>query len=356
MTGPAPLADIAEVTRRTGIEASRILFFEREFSDLLGRAPGRSDLTRFSEAEIAAIQRMHQLAVVERRPLDEVRRMLSAGGMAAASAPHVLTVTSGKGGVGKTTVALNLAVALAGGGRKVVLFDADFGLANVHVLAGINPRATLVEFLNGSLPMADLLMPGPGGIRVVCGGSGISGMADLDAKQMTRVGRELLLAAAGCDVVVVDTAAGASRGVLHFLQMADSIVVVATPNLASTLDAYSLIKLAHQEGIRSPLHLLVNLAESEEEGASVYERVSSCAARFLGRAPAHLGSIVRDPIVEQAARQRSPLVLAHPRSDAAGRLAGIAAQLAGHLRPRKGPRRRPARARPAENFAETKSS
>jgi flagellar biosynthesis protein FlhG len=212
-------------------------------------------------------------------------------------------------------------------GQRVLLFDADLGMANAHVFAGINPKATILDVVDGRAALADVLMAGPGGIHVVCGASGVGRLADLHPRILEALGRELMQIAADFDVLVIDTGAGVSPTVTHFLGLAQEIVVVTTPNLAATLDAYGLMKVAHESGLKTRMQVLVNQAEDFNEATAVLVRIVGCASRFLQTAPGHLGFLQRDSAFERASQQRLPLVLAEPSNLNALRIAAIAAQL-----------------------------
>ncbi|HMP76924.1 MAG TPA: P-loop NTPase [Kiritimatiellia bacterium] len=327
MTGGAPEQGfvLRDVVRETGLEESKIRFFERMFPEHFETA-GAAART-FSAKQVAILRDLAELLPKHRNNLSAVRAELQKRHAAPTRALRVITVTSGKGGVGKTTVSINLALALARGGARTLLFDADLGLANVHVLAGLQPRNTIVELLQGTASIDEIVHDGPGGIRVICGGSGISGLADLKMDFVQFLGRELQRMGRIADVVVVDTAAGLTASVLHFIGLADDVVVVATPNLASTLDAYSLIKVARQEQIPGRIHLLVNQAADERQARHVREKICTCARKFIGFEPEAIGHLTRDPLMEAAVQRREPYLLAHPESDNARRFEEMAARL-----------------------------
>lgn len=340
MTQPSrggPLS-IRDLVRQTGLEESKIRFFERMFPDLFEGGSARPSAHPFTAQHVALVREIAELLQVHRNNLSAVRAEMARRHAAPARGVRVITVTSGKGGVGKTTVALNLALALVQSGTRTLLFDGDLGLANVHVLAGLSPRNTIVELLQGQASIDEIIHDGPAGLKLICGGSGISGLADLKMDFVHFLGRELRRIAHGADTVVLDTAAGLTASVLHFIRLADEVIVVATPNLASTLDAYSLIKVARQEQMPGRIGLLVNQAVDDGQAAHVRDKICACARQFLGFAPHPLGQLLRDPLMEAAVQRRQPYLLAYPETENARRFAALAAALAP----------RPPAARPAD--------
>jgi flagellar biosynthesis protein FlhG len=297
-----------------GIEPARLQFIQREFQDVLGDRP-----------EAKLIHEIHEALFTEGKSVAVVRNQLTRQRRAL----RVIAVTSGKGGVGKTTVSVNLAVALAAQGQRVLLFDADLGMANVHIFAGVTPRGTLLDVVEGRLRLAQILTSGPAGVQVVCGASGVAGLADLDPRVIDRLGIELARLAEDFDVLLIDTGAGISAQVMQFLALAHEMIVVATPNLAATLDAYGVIKVAREANLAAQISIIVNQTDDESEAGAIFARLSGCAYRFLQFLPASLGSLRRDRAVETANQSRQPLVLSQPGSENARRFAVMASRLAG---------------------------
>lgn len=221
---------------------------------------------------------------------------------------QVIAVTGGKGGVGKTNVAVNLGVALSKMGRRTTLLDADLGLANVDVLLGLKPRRTLADVLTGECGINDVIVPGPAGLRIVPAASGTREMVNLDARQhagliaaFSEIGHQM-------DVLIVDTAAGISDAVVNFLCAAQEILVVVCNEPTSITDAYALIKVLNQDHGIDKARVVANMTRSEEDAENLFAKLVRVADRFLD-VTLHLeGSIPFDDQLRRAVqRQRSVL-------------------------------------------------
>ena len=239
----------------------------------------------------------------------------------------VLTVTSGKGGVGKTNIAANLAICLAASGKKVVLLDADLGLGNLDLIMNINSRANLSHVVSGQKTLQDIIHVGPAGVEVICGGSGIEDMANLNKFQRKRLLDELDKLQDDADIIIIDTGAGISSSVLSFCQAADHVLVITTPEPSAMTDAYAMIKVLASKRYDGRVSLVVNMANSVAEGKRTYRQIADVAMRFLSMPVYEAGVICRTDKLTAAVRKRIPVVLAHPRSRITSSLAAMAARL-----------------------------
>ncbi len=240
---------------------------------------------------------------------------------------HTIAVASGKGGVGKSNVALNLAVLLSAAGNRVALLDADLGLANLDVLTGAQARANLAHVVAGQRVLTDIVIDLPSGVQLVPGASGLARMADLTEFQRTKLVNELGALEEQNDVIVVDTGAGIGRSVTSFAATADTVLVVATPEPTSITDAYALVKVLSLQRNEARLSLLVNFASDRNEARATYNRIATVAREFLGVALYDAGYVLTDAKVPMAVRKRQPYVLAYPRCSASRCMAALATKL-----------------------------
>ena len=226
-------------------------------------------------------------------------------------------MTSGKGGVGKTNFSTNLSLMLAKQGKRVIVVDADLGLANLHVVFGFTPQRSLEHVLRGECSLKEILCDAPGGVQVIAGGSGIVDLANLTEAQRDSFMIGLAELDTLADIIILDTGAGLSHGVLAFLNAAEEIIVVTTPEPTSLTDAYATIKVVASANPSAKLRLMVNMAQSEAEADAVSHKLALIAQRFLGIEPEYLGFVPMDPAVPRAVRAQQPFVLAQPHSEAA---------------------------------------
>ncbi|ADI01754.1 MinD/ParA family protein [Syntrophothermus lipocalidus] len=240
---------------------------------------------------------------------------------------RVVVVTSGKGGVGKTNLALNLALALAESGLRIVLLDADMGLANVDIILGLAPKYNLYHVIRGEKGIKEIILHGPCGLEIIPGGSGIQELANLPEEALQAVIRDLGRLDGEYDLMIIDTGAGISNSVLSYVTAADDIVVVTTPEPTSLTDAYGIIKAASNRQARGAVYIVVNRVETETEGILVAQKLISVGERFLGVEMKLLGCLVEDRAVEVAVKNQQPFLVSHPNSQVSRNVRDIARKL-----------------------------
>ncbi|QOV91610.1 MinD/ParA family protein [Humisphaera borealis] len=257
----------------------------------------------------------------------------------------VIAITSGKGGVGKSNVAVNLAITLSKGGKKVVLLDADLGLANADVLCGIDLQCNLSHVIARRKELSEVMIKAPGGFSLVGGASGLARMADLSDADRQRLVDALAELEDQADIIIVDTGAGISPNVLTFTQAADHVLVVTTPEPTAITDAYAVIKvicrrdgtardpMAANDNTKRKMSLLVNQARSPAEARVVYERIAKVARQFIGTTLFDAGSVPLDDQVPACVRRRTPFTIASPRSAASQAIQQLAMKLAAGVTP-----------------------
>ena len=252
-------------------------------------------------------------------PISEVKIDQAAGlrRMAAPRPVHVIAVTSGKGGVGKTNVSVNLAVAMADAGKQVLLLDADLSLANVDVMLGLHPRYNLAHVISGERTLEEIIVPGPGGLKIVPASSGVQRMAELSPHEHAGVIRAFSELGNSLDTLIIDTAAGISDGVVSFTRASQEVVVVVCDEPASITDAYALIKLLSREYGMHRFRILANMAHSVQEARELYGKILKVTDRFLDVALDFMGMVPFDEYLRKAVQKQRAVVDAYPRSRAA---------------------------------------
>jgi flagellar biosynthesis protein FlhG len=241
---------------------------------------------------------------------------------------QVIAVTGGKGGVGKTSVAVNLAVALADHGKRVLLFDGDLGLANVDVLLGLTPRHTLEHVLDGRCTLEEAVIDTPLGFKVLPAASGVARLAGLSTAEHLGLVQAFSHLTAGLDVLIVDTAAGIADGVRQFCQAAQQVLVVLRDEPASLTDAYALIKVLNREHSVQRFRILANMSAAQGAGEALYRKLERVANRFLDVVLEYAGEIPDDSFVRNAVREQRSVVRAYPSSAAARAFVRLAKQAA----------------------------
>jgi flagellar biosynthesis protein FlhG len=230
---------------------------------------------------------------------------------------RAIAVTGGKGGVGKTNVSVNLAVALADLGRKVMVLDADLGLANIDVVLGLHPQYDLSHVLRGERLLEEVVIEGPSGVLVIPAASGIQQMAELSEAEHAGLIRAFSDLSNDVDILVVDTAAGISHTVVSFSRAVQEVIVVVCDEPASITDAYALIKLLNREYGVNRFRILANMTRTTQEGRELYNKMCRVTDRYLDVMLSFMGSIPYDDSLRKAVRSQKPVVHAFPRSTSA---------------------------------------
>jgi len=230
---------------------------------------------------------------------------------------RVISITGGKGGIGKTTLSINLAVAFAKLNQKVLLFDADLGLANVDVMLGLHPDKNIHDVLSGECTLPDVCIRGPHGINIIPAASGIQEMADLSSIESIELIRSFSSMADSIDIMIIDLASGISNQVIDFTHAAQDVIVMICNDPTSLMDSYAVIKILHQKYARSRFGIVVNKVKNPAEGYQVFSKFQDVAAKFIHISMHYLGHIPSDDFIAVAARERVSVVDKFPQSKSA---------------------------------------
>lgn len=274
-----------------------------------------------------------------RRSLGDIVRLSAAdGGMigvqeagmkAVPASSQAICVASGKGGTGKTIFSTNVGIILANQNFKVTLIDADLGLANAHLLLGLDPKHDVSQLVGGELTMDDVLVDAPHGLKILPGGSGIAELADLNEGKVQYLAHQLMQLDERSDITLVDCSAGITRQVLRFLASAHGLVVVTTPEVTSMIDGYAVIKNVYRLRSDIQIWLVVNRIKDPDDAEAVFEKMRTIVRKRLGKVKMNLlGAIPHDRYVLRSVMVRQPVVLAHPRSFATSCFKNMAGTLA----------------------------
>jgi len=238
-----------------------------------------------------------------------------------------IAVTSGKGGVGKTNIVANLAMALSRRGKKVLVVDADLSLANVDVLLGMNPAYNLSHVLAGTKRLGEVLVEGPAGIRILPAASGSAELSNLREDELDGLTRQFASFMPDLDLVLIDTGAGLSDSVLAFVHSAAEVLIVTTPEPTAYIDAYQMLKNVHNHDPQKPVHLVINMAASEKEAQQTVDFMKKMSERFLHHTIRSFGWVLRDPDVPLAIRAQKAFLDESPHGIAARGIHGLATRL-----------------------------
>ncbi len=236
----------------------------------------------------------------------------------------VITITSGKGGVGKTSVTVNLAIALSQRGYRVVIIDADLGLSNIDVVFGIVPKYSLLDLVNCNKGILDILCEGPNNIKFISGGSGVQELINLDKNSLENFIANMSLLDHIADYILVDTGAGLSDTVMDFVISAEEVILVVTPEPTSITDAYAVVKTVARIKKDCNINVLINRADSEIEAKNVYNNFSTVAERFLSMKLNAIGYLPYDHSFTKSVKMQKPYILNYPKSNTSKMISDIA--------------------------------
>lgn len=244
---------------------------------------------------------------------------------------RVITITSGKGGVGKSTLTVNLAIELSRRGKRVIILDADFGLANVEIMLGIRPLFNLGDLMFRGKDLKDIITPGPENIGFISGGSGIQELSRLTRDQVIYLVQKLCELDEMADYILVDTGAGISDAVLEFVSSSNEVVIVATPEPTSITDAYALLKTLNRKSDFSPevtsLGMVANRIADAEEGLNLHHKLGVVVDKFLNIRIDYIGGVLQDPNCSKAIMQQQPVLISYPNSPSAKAIRAVADSL-----------------------------
>jgi len=230
---------------------------------------------------------------------------------------RVVAVTSGKGGVGKTNLSVNLGVALSQMGRRVALLDADMGLANVDILLGLSPKYNLSHVLHGEKTLEDIMLTGPAGLKVIPASSGVQQMSELNNIEQAGVIRAFSEIDQNLDVLIVDTAAGISSSVVNFARACQEIIVVVCDEPTSLTDAYAYIKLLNRDYGLNKFHIVANMVQSVQQGQQLFNKLGKVTEKYLDVTLSYTGAVPFDEYLRKSVQKQTPVLEAFPRSKSA---------------------------------------
>lgn len=243
---------------------------------------------------------------------------------------RTIAVASGKGGVGKTNITANLAIGLSRLNKKVLVFDADLGLSNIDVILNLATRYNIKDLFNGGMKLKDLIVDGPGGIKILPASSGIQELTALDEFQRLRLLEEFDTYDDSVDYLLIDTSSGISSNVAFFCMAAQDIIIVTSSEPTAMTDAYALIKVLFTKYQEKYFKVLVNSVKDETEATAVYRRLSKAAEKFLSISLDYMGYVPHDNFVRLAVRQQKALVELYPESEAAKSIINLTKKLSNH--------------------------
>lgn len=242
--------------------------------------------------------------------------------------PRIITVTSGKGGVGKSNIVVNLSIALQKAGKRVLIFDADVGMGNDDVLMGFLPKYNVFDIIFNNKTIEEVIIQGPYGLSLLPAGSGLSRVEDITTEQRESFISKLA-ALENLDYIIMDTGAGISRTVLGFIACCEDLVILTTPEPTSLTDAYSLMKAVNHFKLKSKAKVIINRAFDEKEALTTYNKFNNAVNTFLKMELEYMGMVSEDRKIVQSVRAQQPFIMAYPNCDASRDIERLASKISG---------------------------
>ncbi|MFH2047315.1 MAG: MinD/ParA family protein [Pseudomonadota bacterium] len=258
---------------------------------------------------------LRQMVEIKSQNVFKLKKDKTAESGKKAKGPRVIAVASGKGGVGKTNIVVNLAIAFRRIGYRVLIFDADLGLANIDIIFGLNPKYNIENIINGEKELSQIIVKGPEGVDIIPASSGVQELTQLTEGQKINLLNEFDMLNRKYDLLLVDTGAGVSSNVIYFNLAADERMIVVTPEPTSVTDAYALIKILYFKYEIKNFYLILNMVNDEKEAKSVYDKFVKVVNRFMGGISIeYAGFIPRDNLLREAVARRKPVMRAFPEA------------------------------------------
>lgn len=232
----------------------------------------------------------------------------------------VLTITSGKGGVGKTNFAVNLAISIKRLGYRVIIMDVDFGLANVEILTGTSVKYTITDCITNGRKLEEIMVDGPCGIKIISGGLGLNEKAIMNGENVRNLLKEMEKVEYLTDFIIIDTGAGVSNTILNFIMASDETILITTPDPTAIMDGYTILKALTISGYQGKLSIVINIADSRREAYATYDKLYRASKSFLNQELEFLGYLERSDIVNKAVINQYPFLLSNPNSSISKRI------------------------------------
>ncbi len=300
------LLTIADLSEQTNLEESRIRFYESEYIAEFPKKILHGDIYFFHKKAVNLLKEIHNRHC--KNDLKKSQKKIKE------KFARVIAVTSGKGGVGKTNLALNLAIEFQRLGKMTIVMDADLGMANIHLLSGIQPLYSIKDIVDTGHSISDVIMEGPEGIGIIPGCSGVVALADSTKYERMQMLNALENVEASADIIIVDTGAGMNANVRDFLRAADEIIFVLTPDITSLADAYGLLKAICNEGLDKPVYSVINMVHTLRQSADTAQRFSGSTKHFLNCEVNNIGYLLKDQTVTAATSHRKPYTVFDPNA------------------------------------------